>query len=216
MNCEKKDLILYAVTNRSWLGEKNMAQQVEEALQGGITMLQLREKSLSKEEFLEEAREIKKLCDRYDVPLIINDNVDIAKAVDAAGLHLGQQDMNVVKAREILGPDRIIGVSARTVEQALLAEEQGADYLGVGDVFGTSTKDDAKRISRETLFTICHAVDIPVAAIGGITAENLHELKGTGISGVAVVSAIFAKNDVLEAVLKLRAMAEQILGNPRM
>ncbi|MCD8300652.1 MAG: thiamine phosphate synthase [Clostridiales bacterium] len=204
MNCEKKDLILYAVTDRSWLGQKTLAQQVEEALMGGITMLQLREKSLGKEEFLAEAREIKELCDRYGVPLIINDDVEIAGAVDAAGVHLGQEDMDPGEARKILGPEAIIGVSARTAEQALLAQQLGADYLGVGDVFGTATKGDAKRISRETLAAICHAVDIPVAAIGGITAENVTQLKGSGIAGVAIVSAVFAQKNIKNATEQLK------------
>ncbi len=204
MNCKKEYLRLYAVTDRSWLGERTLAQQVGEALEGGVTMLQLREKHLNKEDFLAEAWEIKELCDRYGVPLVINDDVDIAKAVDAAGVHLGQRDMDVAKARAILGQKKIIGASARTVGQARLAEAQGADYLGSGAVFGTSTKEDAKRISRETLSDICRSVDIPVVAIGGITAENLPKLEGTGIAGVAVVSAIFAQEDVREAARELR------------
>lgn len=211
MNLQEKDLILYAVTDRSWLGKKTLAQQVEEALMGGITMLQLREKSLGREEFLAEALEIKKLCDRYSVPLIINDDVEIAGTAGAAGVHLGQEDMDPGKAREILGPDAVIGVSARTVKQALLAQDQGADYLGVGDVFGTATKGDAKRISRATLAEICRAVDIPVVAIGGITAENVRELKGTGISGIAVVSAIFSNDNIALAVRKLRFLVKQII-----
>ncbi|MCD8366368.1 MAG: thiamine phosphate synthase, partial [Clostridiales bacterium] len=171
MNCRKEDMLLYAVTDRSWIGDGTLSDQAEQALRGGVTLLQLREKMLSGESFFQEAVKIKGLCDRYGIPLIINDNVEIAKKTGAAGVHVGQKDMEAGTVRSILGPDKIIGVSARTVEQAVRAEQQGADYLGVGAVFSTGTKQDAKNISIETLKEICQAVSIPVVAIGGITKD---------------------------------------------
>ena len=169
MNCRKEDMVLYAITDRHWLNGESLYQQVEKALQGGVTFLQLREKNLDKELFMKEAREIKELCRKYKVPFIINDNVEIAKAIDADGVHVGQSDMEAGDVRKRLGADKIIGVSAKTVEQALLAEKHGADYLGVGAVFSTSTKTDATGVSHETLRDICQAIKIPVVAIGGIT-----------------------------------------------
>lgn len=207
MNCRKENLLLYAVTDRSWLNGRTLYEQAEEALQGGVTMLQLREKKMPEPEFLKEAERMKALCARYQVPLIINDNVELACRVDADGVHVGQKDTDVLTARRILGPDKIIGVSARTVEQALLAQEQGADYLGVGAVFPTGTKQDAQVISYERLRSICEAVSIPVAAIGGITRDNLGSLSGSGISGIAVVSAVFAQSDIRQAVRELREKA---------
>ena len=207
MNCRKEELLLYAVTDRSWLNGRTLYEQAEEALQGGVTMLQLREKRMPEQELLEEAKRMKALCARYQVPLIINDNVELAHKVDADGVHVGQKDTDALTARRILGPDKIIGVSARTVEQALLAQEQGADYLGVGAVFPTGTKQDAQVISYERLRSICEAVTIPVAAIGGITKDNLAGLSGSGISGIAVVSAIFAQPDIKQAVRELREKA---------
>ena len=164
MNCRKEDMVLYAITDRHWLNGESLYQQVEKALQGGVTFLQLREKNLDKELFMKEAREIKELCRKYKVPFIINDNVEIAKAIDADGVHVGQSDMEAGDVRKILGADKIIGVSAKTVEQALLAEKHGADYLGVGAVFSTSTKTDATGVSHETLRDICQAIKIPVVA----------------------------------------------------
>ena len=204
MKCDKKDLLLYAVTDRRWLGGRRLADQVEEALKGGVTFVQLREKDLDEERFLEEAREIKKLCGRYGVPFVINDNVDIAQAVDADGVHVGQSDMEAGDVRARLGQDKIIGVSAQTVEQALLAESRGADYLGVGAVFATGSKADASEVDHETVKAICQAVHIPVIAIGGITRENVGALTGTGVCGVAVISAIFAQEDVEEGTRKLK------------
>ena len=204
MKCDKKDLLLYAVTDRRWLGSRRLADQVEEALKGGVTFVQLREKDLDEERFLEEAREIKKLCGRYGVPFVINDNVDIAQAVDADGVHVGQSDMEAGDVRARLGQDKIIGVSAQTVEQALLAESRGADYLGVGAVFATGSKADASEVDHETVKAICQAVHIPVIAIGGITRENVGALTGTGVCGVAVISAIFAQEDVEEGTRKLK------------
>lgn len=200
-------LLLYAVTDRTWLKGRTMEEQVEEALMGGATCIQLREKALDRTAFIEEARSIKRLCERYEVPLIINDDAELALLVGADGVHVGQKDMSPVTARELLGENKIIGVSARTVEQALKAQKEGADYLGVGAVFGTSTKADAQAISRETLQEICRAVSIPVVAIGGIGENNLSRLSGTGIAGVAVVSAIFASDNIKEASSRLREQA---------
>ena len=167
MKCDKKDLLLYAVTDRHWLDKRSLKEVVKESLDGGVTFVQLREKTLEDDKFLEEAKELKQLCKEYDVPFVINDNVDIAIAMDADGVHVGQSDMEAGNVREKLGPDKIIGVSAQTVEQAVLAEKRGADYLGVGAVFPTGSKDDAVEVSHETLKAICEAVSIPVIAIGG-------------------------------------------------
>lgn len=204
MNCRKEDLLLYAVTDRSWLSGHTLYEQVEEALQGGVTMVQLREKKLTEREFLKEAVKMKELCARYHVPLIINDRVDIALMADADGVHIGQKDLDLCIARAMLGPDKIIGVSARTVQQAKLACEQGADYLGVGAVFPTGTKQDVEVISYERLKEVCEAASIPAVAIGGITKNNLNGLIGSGISGIAVVSAVFAQQDIRSAANALR------------
>lgn len=212
MNCKKEDMRLYAVTDRSWLGDKKLADQVKECLEGGVTFLQLREKKLNEEAFYEEALEIKKLCKEYSVPFIINDNVDVALRCDADGVHVGQSDMEAQDVRAKLGPNKIIGVSARTVEQAVKAEKMGADYLGVGAVFSTSTKLDAREVSWETLKEICETVSIPVVAIGGITADNLSQLAGTGVEGVAVVSAIFAQKDIKAATENLRKLSEDMVN----
>ena len=204
MKFAKEDLLLYAVTDRHWLKDETLENQVEKALQGGATFLQLREKSLDDDIFLAEAKEIQKLCKKYQVPFVINDNVDIALAIDADGVHVGQSDMEALDVRKRLGPEKIIGVSAQNVQQALLAQKHGADYLGVGAVFPTGSKDDAEDVSFETLKAICQAVDIPVIAIGGITKENVSELKGSGICGIAVISAIFAQKDIKAATKELK------------
>lgn len=211
MNCDRNDLVLYAVTDRSWLGEETLYSQVEEALKGGATFIQLREKKMDEGSFLEEAKEIQKLCRQYQVPFVINDNVDIAARIDADGVHVGQSDMEAGDVRKKLGPDKIIGVSAQTVEQALRAQEHGADYLGVGAVFPTGSKEDATEVSHETLKAICDAVDIPVIAIGGINSGNVSELRGTGICGVAVISAIFAKKDICAAAVELKKRVKEML-----
>ncbi len=204
-------LLLYAVTDRRWLKKKTLSYAVEEALQGGVTFVQLREKELSNELFLKEAEEIKNVCHKYHVPLIINDNVDIAIQVNADGVHVGQSDMGVGCVRKKLGKDKRIGVSVQTVEQALLAQEQGADYLGVGAVFPTGSKDDAEDVDYETLCAICNAVTIPVVAIGGIGQDNVEQLVGSGIAGVAVISAIFAQKDIKEATVQLRKSVENMV-----
>ena len=212
MKCDERDLLLYAVTDRSWLNGRTLEEQVEEALKGGATFMQLREKELEMDAFLEEARRLKALCAAYHVPFVINDSVEIAAAVDADGVHVGQSDMEAGDVRAKLGPDKIIGVSAQTVEQALAAEARGADYLGVGAVFHTGTKADATDVSYETLRAICRAVKIPVIAIGGITRDNVEELKGSGICGVAVVSAIFAQPDIERATRELGAAVLRMVG----
>lgn len=209
MRLNKNDLLLYAVTDRSRLIEKDLLQYIEAAAKGGATMLQLREKELSHDEFLSEAVEVKALCERLGLPLIINDDVDIAVACKADGIHVGQSDMEAGDVRRLIGPDMILGVSAQTVEQALLAEKRGADYLGVGAVFSTSTKKDADDVELDTLKSICKAVSIPVVAIGGIGPDNMELLAGSGIDGVAVVSAIFAQRDPRAASENLRRLAEK-------
>lgn len=211
MKCDKKDLLLYAVTDRSWLRNQTLYEQVEEALQGGATFIQLREKKLGYDEFLEEAKQIQKLCKEYKVPFVINDNVEIAKQIGADGVHVGQDDMESGMVRTLLGEDKIIGVSAHNVEEALLAQANGADYLGVGAVFNTTSKDDVSTLNHEVLKEICKAVSIPVIAIGGINEENVLKLAGTGICGVAVISAIFAKDDIKEATKSLRQKVEKMV-----
>lgn len=209
---DKKDLLLYAVTDRSWLKEgETLAEQVEKCLKGGATCVQLREKRLSKKEFLEEAKKIKKVCAKYHVPFLINDDVEIALEVDADGVHVGQSDMEAMDVRAKLGPDKIIGVTAKTVEQAVLAEKHGANYLGSGAVFGTSTKEDASKLDHKILKAICETVHIPVVAIGGITEENVEELAGNKVAGVAVVSAIFAKEDIEAATRELKMKTEKMV-----
>lgn len=211
MKCDRKSMVLYAVTDRSWLHGETLYCQVEKALKGGATFMQIREKSLEEEQFLQEAKELKELCKKYKVPFVINDNVEIAAKIDADGVHVGQSDMETGEVRAKLGSDKIIGVSAQTVEQAVLAERRGADYLGVGAVFTTGTKLDADDVSWGTLKAICRAVSIPVVAIGGITIDNLADLKGSGISGIAVVSAIFAQENIEEATRELKCRTEEML-----
>ncbi len=212
MKCDKDTLLLYAVTDRAWTGGQPLARQVEAALQNGATCLQLREKALDPAAFREEARQMALLCGRYGVPLIINDNVEVALACGAAGVHLGQQDMPIAQARRMAGPDLILGASAHTVQEALEAQAAGADYLGVGAVFSTSTKADASPLPLTTLREICAAVSIPVVAIGGITETNLLQLTGCGATGVAVVSAIFGAPDPGAATARLVRLARQMTG----
>ena len=211
MKFDKRGLLLYAVTDRSWLNGETLYEQVEKVLKGGATFIQLREKELDEEHFREEAKEIKELCRKYQVPFVINDNVEIALTMDADGVHVGQSDMEAGDVRAKLGPDKIIGVSVQTVEQTLLAEKRGADYLGVGAVFHTGSKADARDVSHETLREICKAVGIPVIAIGGIGRENVLELSGSGICGIAVISALFAQPDIQAAAEELRHLTEEII-----
>ena len=209
MKFDKKDLLLYAVTDRAWVGEQTLCEQVEEAIRGGATFIQLREKELDDAAFLDEALEIQSLCRRYSVPFVINDNVEIARRIHADGVHVGQSDMEAGNVRALLGEDKILGVSAQTVEQALLAEQRGADYLGVGAVFPTGSKADADDVSHETLRAICEAVRIPVVAIGGIGRHNVSALRGSGICGIAVISAIFAASDIEAATAELKKLTEK-------
>ena len=211
MNITREQLLLYAVTDRSWLKGETLYEQVEKALKGGVTLVQLREKELSEPEFEAEGRSLLELCHRYRVPLIINDNVELAERIGADGVHVGQSDMELTRAREILGTDKIIGVTAKTIEQAQAAEKAGAGYFGVGAVFGTSTKKNARNLSLEKLQEISSSVSIPVVAIGGINASNLMELAGSGVDGVAVVSAIFAAKDPGQATRELKVLAQKMV-----
>ena len=211
MKCDKKAMTLYAVTDRAWVGKQSLYEQVEAALRGGATCVQLREKDLDEETFLAEAMELAALCRRYGVPFIVNDNVDIAIACHADGVHVGQEDMKAADVRAKVGPDMIIGVSAHSVEEALEAVENGADCLGVGAMFSTSTKTDVDVLSWETLRDICAAVDVPVVAIGGIHKGNLLQLSGSGVDGVALVSAIFGAEDIEKECRELLALSEQMV-----
>lgn len=207
MKLDKKTMLLYAVTDRSWLGDRSLADQVEETLKGGATFIQLREKELDFDDFVKEAQAIKKITDAYQVPFVINDAVAVALAVDADGVHVGQDDMDASELRQQIG-DKIIGVSADTVELALKAEADGADYIGVGAIYATATKTEAEVVGFETIAAICAAVTIPVVAIGGLNETNIHTLKGTGVDGVALVSAIFSKADIRQATKELRQLSE--------
>ena len=211
MNFTKDNLRLYAVTDRSWLRGQTLMQQVEQALLGGATLVQLREKELEESAFLREAVEMTRLCHRFGVPLLINDNVEIARKSGADGVHVGQEDMEASAVRGILGSGMIVGVTAKTVEQAKKAQADGADYLGSGAVFGSTTKLNAKPMTKELLREITAAVDIPVVAIGGINADNAVTLEGTGIAGIAVVGAIFASADIKGAAKELAEICDKML-----
>lgn len=206
----KDSLKLYAVTDRSWLKGDTLSHQVELAIAGGVTMVQLREKDLSYDEFLKEAYVIKDICKKNNVIFIINDNVELAREVDADGVHVGQSDLEAGNVRAILGKDKIVGVTAKTVQQAKAAEAAGADYLGSGAVFGTTTKKDAKPMDMQLLKEIVDSVNIPVVAIGGIDSSNAKKLAGTGIAGMAVVSGIFAKDDITKAAKELLTISDSI------
>lgn len=207
-----EELLLYAVTDRHWLNGATLISQVEAALKGGATFIQLREKNLDDKAFYQEALEIQKLCKEYKVPFVINDNVELAKKIGADGVHVGQSDMEALDVRKVLGDDKIIGVSAQTVEQAELAEKHGADYLGVGAVFPTGSKNDATEVSFEMLQEICEHVHIPVIAIGGITRDNVVELSQSGICGIAVISAIFGQTNIEAATADLKKQTKKMLG----
>lgn len=208
----KEQLLLYAVTDRAWVGRQTLLEQIEDALNGGVTMVQLREKQLDEEAFVAQAIPVKELCRRYGVPLIINDNVDVALKSGADGVHVGIEDAPVAKIRKAVGKDFIIGATAKTVEQARLAQESGADYLGVGAVFPSPTKKTAVRITREQLRAICSSVDIPAVAIGGISLDNAAQLKGGGMDGIAVVSAVFGAEDIREAARRLKEQAKAVVA----
>mgnify|MGYP000484182507 CR=1 FL=1 len=211
MKCAEEYMRLYAVTDRAWVGDQTLYQQVESALKGGVTCVQLREKELDEEAFLKEAFELHDLCKKYNVPFFINDNVDIAIRCHAEGIHVGQSDMAAAKVRERVGEDMMIGVSAHTVQEALDAVAHGADCLGVGAAFATHTKEDVNVLPRQTLIDICNAVDVPVVAIGGIHKDNILQLRGTGVDGVALVSAIFSAKDIEAECRELKALSEQII-----
>ena len=211
MKCDKKHMLLYAVTDRAWVGKQSLYEQVEAALRGGVTCVQLREKELDEAEFLAEAKEVSALCRRYGVPFFVNDNVDIAIACGADGVHVGQEDMAAAQVRRRVGDGMMIGVSVHSVEEALEAVRNGADCLGVGAMFSTSTKADANVLPREVLRDICRAVDVPVVAIGGIGKGNLMQLAGTGVDGVALVSAIFGAADIENECRLLRKLSEEMV-----
>ncbi|MCD8161028.1 MAG: thiamine phosphate synthase [Clostridiales bacterium] len=210
MKLNPETLRLYAVTDRAWLHGRTLESQVEQAILGGATIVQLREKTLTGGALLTEAKALCALCRRYGVPFLVNDDVALALAVGADGVHVGQEDMAARQARALLGPDKILGVSAHDVAQAVAAARAGADYLGCGAAFVTGTKTDARPIPRETLQAVTAAVDIPVVAIGGITRDNLPLLQGCGLAGAAVVSALFAQEDVQAAAEELHRLAGQL------
>ncbi|MFV0440019.1 MAG: thiamine phosphate synthase [Lachnospirales bacterium] len=210
MKFDKDTLLLYAVTDSKWATNIPLINQVEEALKGGVTCVQLREKDLGYAEFLEKAIAFNKLCTSYNIPLIINDNVEVAIESKAHGIHVGQMDMETENVRKKIGKDMILGVSVKTVEQAKLAERNGANYLGVGAVFSTTTKLDATIVDHDTLKEICNSVNIPVVAIGGIYKHNILELKGTKVDGVALVSAIFAKDSIEKECMELKKLSKEM------
>lgn len=212
MKCDSKMMRLYAVTDRAWVGRQSLYSQVESALKGGVTCVQLREKELDSLAFLDEAIQISALCKKYKVPFLINDNVDIAIKCRADGVHIGQDDMEVAQVRKRVGNNMIIGVSAHSVAEARAAVKNGADYLGAGAVFSTSTKTNTKNLSQKTLYEICAAVDVPVVAIGGINKSNIAKLSGTGVDGVALVSAIFSASDIENECRLLRRLSEEMIA----
>ena len=212
MKCDKRHMLLYAVTDRAWTGKQTLYEQVEAALKGGVTCVQLREKELDETAFLQEAKELCALCRRYGVPFLVNDNVEIAIACGADGIHVGQEDLAAGEVRRRVGENMILGVSVHTVEEAFQAVRDGADYLGLGAVFPTSTKTDVEQMSNETLRAICDAVDVPIVAIGGINRGNILKLAGSGVDGVALVSAIFSAEDIERTCRELRAMSEEMVG----
>ena len=212
MKCDKRYMLLYAVTDRAWTGKQTLYEQVEAALKGGVTCVQLREKELDETAFLQEAKELCALCRRYGVPFLVNDNVEIAIACGADGIHVGQEDLAAGEVRRRVGENMILGVSVHTVEEACQAVRDGADYLGLGAVFPTSTKTDVEQMSNETLRAICDAVDVPIVAIGGINRGNILKLAGSGVDGVALVSAIFSAEDIERTCRELRAMSEEMVG----
>ena len=212
MKCDKNFMRLYAVTDRAWVGKQSLYEQVESALKGGATCVQLREKHMSDDDFLKEALEIGALCRRYNVPFFINDNVSVAIKCKADGIHVGQDDMAVEQVRALVGDNMMIGVSAHTVDEAVKAVKGGADCLGVGAMFSTSTKADASVLPKDTLRDICAAVDVPVVAIGGINKSNMMQLAGTGVDGVALVSAIFASDDIESECRALRKLSDEMVN----
>lgn len=212
MKFNREMLQLYAVTDRSWVGRETFAEQLEDALKGGVTMVQLREKKMDEKDFLEEAIWVCRLCHKYQVPLLINDNVDIALQSGADGVHVGLEDTPVADIRKRVPADFIIGATCKTVEQAKIAQTGGADYMGVGAVFPSSTKTTAIRITNDQLKEIVSAVSIPAVAIGGISYDNVLQVQGSGISGVAVVSAIFGAEDIEAETIRLKERVKTVIG----
>lgn len=211
MKFNKEFLKLYAVTDRSWIGNRSMSEEVEKSLKAGVTCLQIREKNISDEEYLSRSIELRKICNKYNVPFIVDDNVEIALASGADGVHVGQKDLLNRNIRAMIGSDKILGISANSVELAIAAEKAGADYIGVGSIQLSPTKGESKVLSLEYVQEICHSVSIPVVAIGGVNEQNIPKLKDTGVAGVAVISAIFGKDDVAEATYKLKKLVDENL-----
>ena len=215
MKVDKKDMLLYLVTDRTWLKDKTLLEVVESVLKNNATFIQLREKNLDYKRFKELAIKIKEVTDKYKVPFVINDNIEIAMEVDADGVHVGQSDLIATRAREILGEDKILGVSVSNVKQAIEAEKAGADYLGAGSVFTTTSKLDAINMEIEEIKKITKAVNIPVLGIGGINEKNIHLLKDSGLDGIAVISAILAQEDIEEATRNLYKLSKEVFGESR-
>lgn len=211
MKLDKRSMLLYAVTDRTWLKGKSLESEVEKICKAGATFIQLREKDITNEEFIAEAKKIKAVTDKYKIPFVINDNIEVAKAVNADGVHIGQSDMEAKKARDILGKDKIIGISAGNIEEALAADKSGADYIGVGAMFHTDTKQDATSVTFEEIKEITQRANIPVVAIGGINKDNVLKLSGSGVDGIAVISAIFAENNVEEATKNMLSLAKKMV-----
>lgn len=211
MKFNKEFLKLYAVTDRSWIGNRSMSEEVEKALKSGVTCLQIREKNICDEEYLSRSIELRKICNKYNVPFIVDDNVEIALASGADGVHVGQKDLLNRDIRAMIGSDKILGISANSVELAIAAEKAGADYIGVGSIQLSPTKGESKVLSLEYVQEICSSVSIPVVAIGGVNEQTIPKLKGTGVAGVAVISAIFGKDDVAEATYKLKKLVDESL-----
>ena len=211
MKFNENMLLLYAVTDRAWVGKQTLPEQIEDALKGGATIIQLREKKLDEDSFVEEAVRVRDLCHKYNVPLIINDNVDVAIKSGADGVHVGIEDAPVAEIRKRVSADFIIGATCKTVEQAKIAEAAGADYMGVGAVFPSPTKTNAVRITNAQLREIVSAVSIPAVAIGGISYDNICEIKGSSVSGVAVVSAIFGAKDIEKATTLLKERVKAVV-----
>lgn len=212
MKVDKKDMLLYLVTDRRWLKEKTLPEVVKLAIENNVTFVQLREKNLDYEKFKELAIEIKKITDEYQIPFVINDNIKIAMEIDADGVHVGQKDLAAAKARQLLGHDKILGVSVNTVEQAIEAEKAGADYLGLGSIFSTKSKLDAAGIDMDEVNKITKAVSIPAVGIGGINSENIHLLKNSGLDGIAVISAILAQEDIGKAARNLYKLSKEVFS----
>ena len=213
MKPDKNSMLLYVVTDRTWLNGEDLATQVEEIIKNGATFIQLREKDMPFDEFLAEAKKIKAITDKYKVPFVINDNIEIAKAIDADGVHIGQSDIEAKRAREILGKDKIIGISAGNLEEALTAQKNGADYIGVGAMFHTDTKKNATSVTYSQIHEITDSVNIPVVAIGGINKDNIMQLKGTGVDGIAVISAIFAAQNKAQATSEHLKLSKEMIKN---